>query len=183
MRLIRTAAGTAGVLLLLAGCSSSASKTVTVPGGSAPTSVATSATVTAPATHPGLGAPQKLIFSGGTAAMTVLKVVDPATPTEGKEAPGIRDVAAQIRIVGGTGTFTSGPMYTLQGFDANGQRLTKHVDWPTSAGPELDALTGVTVAAGDTQSGFVTFEVPAGAKLARIQYTPPGGAAVEWTVS
>lgn len=181
MRKAMTAAGAAGVLLLLAGCSSS--KSVAVSSGNTPAGVATSATAAAPAKHPGVGVPQTLKFSGGTATMTVLKVVDPVIPTQGKEDPGMRDVAAQIRIVGnGPGTFTSGTMITLLAFDANGQNLEKHIDWSTSAGPELDALTGVTVAAGDTRSGFVTFIVPTGAKVARIQYIPPGGSAVEWTV-
>lgn len=181
MRLIQTTAGAAGVLLLLAGCSSSASKPTTEPGSTVPASVATSPT---PATHPGLGTAQKLTFSGGTATMTVLKVVDPAIPTQGKEDPGMRDVAVQIRIVGnGPATFTSGTMLTLRAYDADGQDLEKHVGWDTSAGPELDALSGVTVAAGDVQSGFVSFIVPTGAKLVRVQYTPTGGQMVEWTVS
>lgn len=185
MRHARVAvAAVAGASLLLAGCSNGTSKPT--PAATSQAAAVAGAATPAPAApkRAGLGVAQKLTFSGGTATMTVLKVVDPATPTEGKEAPGIRDVAVQIRIVGnGPATFASGAMITLAGFDADGQRLQKHVDWPTSAGPELDALTGVTVAAGDMQSGFVTFEVPTGAKLARIQYTPPGGAAVEWTVS
>ena len=174
----------AAALLLLAGCSSSTSKATAASSSTAPTSVATSAAPVPPVpAHAGLGTPQKLTFTGGTATMTVLKLVDPAKPTQGKEAPGIRDVAVQIRLVGGNGTFASGPMYTLQGFDASGQRLQKHIDWPTSAGPELNTRTGVTVAAGDTEQGFLTFEVPTGAKLTRIQYVPPGGPAVEWTLS
>lgn len=169
----------AGVVLLLAGCSSSSK-----PAASTPAGTTASAPVAAPASHPGLGTPQTLKYTGGTATMTVLKVVDPAKPTQGTEEPGFRDVAVQIRIVGdGPKTFTSGAMVTLSAFDANGQSVEKHVEWPTSAGPELDALIGVTVAAGDTQSGFVVFEVPPGAKLARLQYTPPGGPMVEWALS
>jgi len=134
--------------------------------------------------HPGLGTSQTLKFSGGAATMAVLKVVDPAKPTQGTEKTGFRDVAVQIKITGnGPATFTSGTMITLLAFDADGQNLEKHIYWSTSAGPELDALTGVTVAPGDTQSGFVTFMVPTGAKLARLQYTPPGGSMVEWTLS
>lgn len=182
MRYARTAPAVLGVLLTLAGCSSSISKPAATSNAAAPATVTTSTPAPAAPAHPGLGVSQNLKFSGGAATMTVLKLVDPAKPTEGKEAPGIRDVAVQIRIVGDTGAFKSGPMYTLQGFDADGQALKKHIVWPTSAGPELDTLTGVTVAAGDTQSGFVVFMAPTGAKLARLQYTPPGGSAVEWTL-
>lgn len=183
MRYVHTAAAVgAGVVLLLAGCSSSSKPAASAPAGAS--SSAASAPAAAPASHPGLGASQKLTFSGGTATMTVLKVVDPAKPTQGSEAAGIRDVAVQIRIVGGgPATFTTGTMITLRAFDANGQDLEKHVAWSTSAGPELDALSGVTVAPGDVASGFVTFMVPTGAKLARLQYTPPGGSMVEWALS
>lgn len=186
MRHVRIAAvGAAGVVLLLAGCSSS-SKPAAAPSGTAPaatSSASTSAASPAPATHPGLGVSQTLKFSGGTATMTVLKLVDPAKPTQGAEKTGFRDVAVQIKITGnGPAAFTSGTMITLLAFDADGQNLEKHIYWSTSAGPELDALAGVTVAPGDTRSGFVTFMVPTGAKLARLQYTPPGGSAVEWTV-
>lgn len=181
MRKAMTAAGAAGVLLLLAGCSSS--KSAAVSSGNTPAGVATSATTVAPAKHPGVGVPQNLKFSGGTATMTVLKVVDPATPTQGKEGPGIRDVAVQIKVVdNGPAVFRTGTM-ALLAFDADGQNLEEHSEWPTSAGPELDTINGVNAAAGDIQSGFVTFMVPTGAKLARLQYTPPGGAAVEWTLS
>lgn len=154
------------------------------------TGTTTSGAVAAPAipaaatpTKAGPGAPQTLNYSGGTATITVLKVVDPAKPTQGTESAGLRDVAVQIRIVGnGPKVFTSGMMSTLHGLDADGQHLNIHAGWPTSAGPELDVVGGVSVASGDTESGFVTFEVPTGAKLTRVQYTPPGGAMVEWTV-
>lgn len=183
----RTVLPAAVLALTLAACSSSTSKPAS-PGTASTTSpgaVAAAATPAAGAAkHAVLGTPQTLKFTGGTATMTVLTVVDPAKPTQGSEKAGIRDAAVQIRIVGnGPAVFTSGAMITLQGFDAAGQRLQKHLAWPTSAGPELDALTGVTVAAGDTEQGFVVFEVPDGAKVARLQYTPPGGAMVEWALS
>lgn len=177
-RVTTTAALGAGVVLLLAGCSSSSKPAATS------SSTATSAPAAAPASHPGLGTSQTLKFAGGTATMTVLKVVDPVTPTNGAETAGLRDVAVQVRFVGnGPATFTSGMMSTLHGFDANGQAIEMHAEWPTSAGPELDVVAGVSVAAGDTQQGFITFEVPTGAKLARLQYTPSGGSMVEWTLS
>lgn len=168
-------------VLALAGCSSSSKPAASTPAGT--TGTTASAPAAAPASHPGLGASQTLKFAGGTATMTVLKVVDPVTPKNGSEPAGIRDVAVQVRIVGdGPAAFTSGLMSTLHGFDANGQAIDVHAEWPTSAGPELDVVTGVSVAAGDTQSGFITFEVPTGAKLARLQYTPPGGPMVEWAL-
>lgn len=174
----------AAAALALAGCSSSSKPAATGTIGDAGSTHGSTAPAPVAQSHAALGTPQTLKFSGGTATMTVLKLVDPAKPTQGKENPGIRDVAVQIKFVdNGPATFTSGTMITLLAFDASGQNLEKHVEWSTSAGPELDALTGVTVAAGDTQSGFVTFMVPTGAKLARLQYTPPGGAMVEWTLS
>lgn len=177
MRHVRTATVGAGVALLLAACSSSTS----TPAASSPAGVATTAPA-APATHPGVGASQTLKFAGGTATMAVLKLVDPAMPTQGKENPGIRDVAVQIKVVdNGPAAFRTGTMMLLA-FDADGQNLEEHSEWPTSAGPELDTITGVNAAAGDTQSGFVTFMVPTGAKIARLQYTPPGGTAIEWAL-
>lgn len=181
MRHVRTAA-VAGVVLLLAGCSSSSKPAATAPAAASSTAV--SAPAAAPASHASLGTPQTLKFSGGTATMTVLKVVDPAKPTQGHEDPGVRDVAVQLKFVNsGPGTFATGTMMTLLAFDADGQILEEHSDWPTSAGPELNTIIGVNAAAGDTQSGFVTFIVPAGAKLARLQFTPPGGSMVEWKLS
>jgi len=173
----------AAVVLALAGCSSSSKPAAA--GTAASISVAGSATPAPSApSHPGLGTSQTLKFTGGTATMAVLKLVDPAKPTQGTEKTGFRDVAVQIKITGnGPATFTSGAMITLLAFDADGQNLEKHIYWSTSAGPELDALAGVTVAPGDTRSGFVTFMVPTGAKLVRLQYTPPGGSMVEWTLS
>lgn len=180
----RTVLPVAVLVLTLAACSSSTSKPATTPTSAAGVAGPATPAATSVAAHPGLGTPQTLKYAGGTATMTVLTVVDPAKPTQGSEKAGIRDVAVQIRIVGnGPAAFTSGAMITLQGFDAAGQRLQKHLAWPTSAGPELDALTGVTVAAGDTEQGFVAFEVPDGAKVVRLQYTPPGGTMVEWTLS
>jgi hypothetical protein len=182
MRHVRTAAALgAGVVLLLAGCSSSSKPAATGTIGDAGS---THGSIAPASAHAKLGTPQTLKYAGGTATMTLLKLIDPVTALHGTEGPGKRDVAVQVRIVGnGPAPFASGLMTTLHVFDAAGQRLGFHADWPTSAGPELDVVGGVNVAAGDTESGFVVFVVPVRAKAARFQYTPPGGSMVEWTLS
>ena len=117
--------------------------------------------------------------------MTVVKVIDPDTPSNQVEAPaaGNRFESIQFRIVNtGSGTYQDDPLYEITAKDAGGQNMRQHVVTSTAAGAQMPS--SVSLAPGDTALGYVTFDVPAGDKITQAQYSLNGGFGTigEWQI-
>ena len=92
----------------------------------------------------------------------------------------------QFQLLGkGTGTYSDDPQIDVDVTDAAGQSFDPEIMVsPTKAGRQLSS--DVDLAPGDKALGFLTFQVPAGDKVAMVQFKLNGGmfwAAGEWTVS
>lgn len=123
---------------------------------------------------------------GEKMTVTVVKVVDPA---EGKDEifqpqQGMRFVAVQFRLRNtGTAVYDDSPGNGAALVDSEGQSFSESLN-ETSAGPSFAG--SVTTKPGSTALGFITFEVPKGSKVAKIQFTLDSGMADEtgeWVVS
>jgi hypothetical protein len=113
--------------------------------------------------------------TGEAADVTAVKVAD---NTEGadeftKPGDGKRFVAVQFRIKAtGTKGYNDAPQNSAKLIDAQGQSYGSTVA-DTKAGPAFQVPA--TIAAGESALGFVTFEVPADAKLAEVQFALDSG--------
>ncbi|MFJ8594897.1 DUF4352 domain-containing protein [Streptomyces sp. NPDC093598] len=123
---------------------------------------------------------------GERVAVTVVKVVDPAQPENEFSSPdsGMRFVAVQFRLKNiGTQVLDEAPDNGAKLRDRQGQQFNSTVD-DTAAGPGFGG--SLTLTPGDTGLGFVTFEVPTGSEIARIQFALASGFARsigQWTVT
>lgn len=171
----------AAVLLLAAGCSSSGSKAAV---SQTPALSATSSQASAAAQLNKLGSTAEVKTATGTLDVTALKVVDPAKPAEStlKLNGGDRWVAVQFRFTNKGPGAASGPLYGMRGLDAQNRPISVQADAEIAAGPSISTLAGLNLAPGDSLLGYVTFRVPEGAKLVRVQYAPPGGSMAVWTI-
>ena len=120
-------------------------------------------------------------------AVTVVKVVDPATPDGDflKPDAGNRWVSVQFKLHNiGTTPYDDSP--------SNGSRITDQEDQhfdaafaaTTTAGPAMPA--GVKLAPGKSAVGYITFELPKSSKLATVQFALDSGFSDdtgEWTIS
>lgn len=173
MRIIIAAA----VALLAAACSSTSSKPV---AQLAPTTTVAAAA----AQHNGLGSTITVKTKSGPVDVTPLKVVDPAKPANpDMHISSGRWTAVQFRFVNKGTMSVSENFYGLSASDAQGQQIRIQADADVAAGPSIEILSGLHLGPGDTLLGYITFEVPDGARLARIQYSPPGGSMAEWTLT
>ncbi|MEU3724436.1 hypothetical protein [Streptomyces sp. NPDC031705] len=95
--------------------------------------------------------------------VTLTRVVDPAGTADAD-----RLVAVELRLENtGTVAYRDSPAPAAHLLDTAGQRFTG-LDTATGAGPSLPGT--LTLAPGDSASGFVTFRLPAGAGLAAVQF-------------
>lgn len=111
-----------------------------------------------------------------TADVTAVKVVDPAEPGDEffKPADGKRWVAVQFRIKATGKAYSDSPFNSAKAIDAEGQAYgTTLAD--TKAGQSFDG--SMNIAPGESGLGFVTFEVPKDAKIAKVQFTLESGMA------
>ncbi|MFF4342210.1 DUF4352 domain-containing protein [Kitasatospora sp. NPDC001540] len=182
--------------LLLAACTSTAHVTTTAnsptPATSDPdlltASASASASPSASAATAAVGSTIALKGTGDGEAcdVTVVKVVDPAAPKDQYSSPeaGKRYVAVQFRLKNtGTASYSDSPGNGAQLVDTEGQRFTDTYQ-ETTAGPSFSG--SVAIAPGDTALGFVTFEVPASSRIAKVQFALNSGFANgigQWTVS
>lgn len=163
-----------GLGMLAAGCgSSSVSTTPAKTPTTAPTNPANPS-----ASQAGVGSTINLTdtSNGNKIAVTVVKVVDPDSTTNQFETPsaGDRYVSIQYQIVNtGTTSYQDDPQFEITAKDASGQNLQEPLAVSTSAGPQLPSSINLTP--GDKALGYVTFEVPAGDKVAQTQYAENGG--------
>ncbi|MFE5332549.1 hypothetical protein ACFRCG_39845 [Embleya sp. NPDC056575] len=195
MRHHTTAALATAALLALAGCSdsdSSSKPAAQPPGTAAPAASAPQATVggatATPAGPPApvpIGQPVTLLRDGGSGiTMTAAQALDVATGTEpsGAAPAGSRLYAVQWRIqASGTQAISSSPAMGSTVIDDQGQQypvLTRDI----TAGPAMPL--SVSIAAGDSRTGWVVYAVPTTAKITKVQYSPGLGLAADtgtWT--
>lgn len=172
-----------GVALALAGCGESSIDDR--PTAQAPETVDTSpAEATEEPTTTTTEAPKARVGStvsldgqeeGVKVDATVVKVVDPAPPGQ-FGAPKGRLVAIQIKLTNtGTQPYTDSPSNGAKLVDKEGQSFTTTFG-DSTAGPPIGS---VTIAPGDSRLGFLTFDVPKGAALAKFQLTLDSGFADE----
>ncbi|MFF7632503.1 DUF4352 domain-containing protein [Kitasatospora sp. NPDC008050] len=106
---------------------------------------------------------------GATADVTVVKVVDnAASANDFHPADGKRWIAVQFRIKNtGTAAYSDAPDNGASVLDDKGQSYSAVVA-DTTAGPSFP--TPANIAPGDSALGFITFEVPSDAKIAKTQF-------------
>jgi hypothetical protein len=123
--------------------------------------------------------------SGDTYSVTLVKVIDPAQAADGITTPdsGKRFAGAVFRIKALSGS----PQYEDANNDAviigsNGQTYT--ADFDDIAGYTNFANGTIHVAQGETVIGAVTFQIPDGVKVAKVQWGAASnfGSAVQWDV-
>ncbi|AJF70143.1 hypothetical protein SVTN_33895 [Streptomyces vietnamensis] len=106
-------------------------------------------------------------------AVTVVKVVDPATGKDTRPGAGERYVAVQIRLHNtGAEVYSDAPDNSAKVVDAQGQRFNSWIT-ETTAGPGFGGT--VTIPVGDTALGYITFKVPSDSKITKIQFTMESG--------
>lgn len=108
---------------------------------------------------------------GERAAVTVVKVVDPAKLSS--PDAGMRLVAVQFRLKNiGTQVVNEAPNNDAKVRDTQGQQFNSTIA-DTAAGPGFGG--SVTLTPGDTALGFLVFEVPTGSKIDTIQFALASG--------
>ncbi|MER6784367.1 DUF4352 domain-containing protein [Streptomyces sp. NPDC000658] len=123
---------------------------------------------------------------GESLAVTVVKVVDPAAAQDEFSSPdaGKRFVAVQFRLRNtGSAVYNDSPENGTKARDTQGQQFGASIE-ETAAGPDFGG--SVTLVPGDTALGFITFEVPANSKIAKVQFAMASGFASnlgQWDVT
>ena len=192
MKLIKFAAVpvialTAGISLAACGPTVTKTPATHTPATSAPASSSAPAT-TAPAqaTTGHVGDTFTATTSNGDKyTVTLVKVIDPATSSDNYSTPknGFRFVGAVFTVTGVSGSLT----YE----DANNDASVVGSDTQTYT-PDFSPIAGYTnfnsgdidVTAGQTVTGAVTFQVPSGVQVDRVQWQANGfGQHATWTVS
>lgn len=176
------------VVIIIALVLSSGGGVSTTPSGTsaAPKNSPSSAPATHQATTAGIGSYFDVQDSSGDSyRVTLVKVIDPAQGADQFTTPnnGNRFIGAVFTIKALTGS----PRDEDANSDAalvgsNGQTYT----------PDFDNIAGytnfnngdITVAQGDTATGAVTFQVPIGVMVSKIQWSESGGfgSTVQWNV-
>jgi archaellum component FlaG (FlaF/FlaG flagellin family) len=110
------------------------------------------------------------------AAVTVTKVVDPTTATDGISAPlpGNRFVAVEITIKNtGTVAFEETPVNCARLVDGSGRGFDTETILSVAAGPVFD--TSVRLRPGEQATGYVVFDIPTSAEAAYVQFALDSG--------
>jgi hypothetical protein len=153
-------------------------------GASSPLAKASSSAASRPAAAAGVGSYFDVKDSAGdTYRVTLTKIIDPAQGADQFTTPdaGNRFVGAVFTIKAISGS----PQDEDANSDAvlvgsNGQSYT--ADFSSIAGYTNFSNGEIRVAQGESSTGAVTFQVPDGVKVAKVQWTPGGilGSAVQW---
>jgi hypothetical protein len=112
---------------------------------------------------------------GSTATITLVRVIDPAQPSNQYETPdpGDRLIAAEFKIVNTGTAFQPEPNLDATAFDSAAHSYS--TDYRDIAGCPSFA-NNVALYTGDTVDGCVAFRAPSGAQITKIEYTEQGGA-------
>jgi hypothetical protein len=137
-----------------------------------------------PKAAPGIGSSLTLhsFIYGSTARVTLLKVIDPATPSYPSRLhprPGDRWVAVRLKIRGLRGTWTDVP--------ANDGRLIdslkrSHRAFPPEWGTVEPRMPPLSLDPGRAQAGNLVFELAKTARVRAFRYVVSGGDAGTWDV-
>lgn len=125
--------------------------------------------------------------NGGEIAVTAIKVVDPVRSTDGFSTPdaGNRYFAVQFSIKDtGQSAYDDSPANGAKVVDTQSQQFSADITLDKStAGPGLPAET--KLAPGDQALGYLVFQVPKAAKVAKVQFSQSSGFGDtgEWVVS
>jgi hypothetical protein len=162
----------AGSLLVLGAtaCSSSSEPTMSTSAKSSTKGSSSDQKKPASAAKVGDTLALKGTIEGTEVDVTVVKIVDNAqgedeftTPDSGK-----RFVAVQFKFKNtGKKAYSDSPENGAKVFDAQGQSYDTDFN-TTKAGPGFDG--SVNVAPGDTALGFITFQLPKGVAIKKIQF-------------
>ncbi|GJF34724.1 hypothetical protein KNE206_74240 [Kitasatospora sp. NE20-6] len=147
------------------------------PGSAAPASAGGASKAAAPsAAKVGDTIALKGFEKNSTADVTVVKVVDNAEGEDefSKPADGKRFVAVQFRIKATGKAYSDAPSNSAKLLDTQGQSYDAGF-YDTKAGQGFSG--SVDVAPGESGLGFLTFEVPVGTVLDRVQFTLDSGMA------
>ena len=152
---------------------STSTTAVSATGGTGSTPTTTSPTTTVPEAHVG----STLKVSNGTqaAAVTLVKVIDPAAGADQFTTPnaGDRFVGVEITIDAINGTLTGDANSDVVVIGSDNQTYT--ADFDSIAGCTNFNNGEFTVAAGDTSTGCVTYQIPTGITVSKVQFIPDGG--------
>ncbi|WLW53895.1 DUF4352 domain-containing protein [Streptomyces sp. YU58] len=126
------------------------------------------------------------VDDGEALAVTLVKVIDPARAENAYSSPdaGKRFVAVQFRLKNtGTAVYSDSPGNGARIVDTQGQQFDSTYEG-TAAGPDFPG--SITVAPGDSALGFITFEVPAASRIAKVQFAMNSGFSAhtgQWNVT
>ncbi|MEY9878069.1 hypothetical protein ABH931_007593 [Streptacidiphilus sp. MAP12-33] len=122
-----------------------------------------------------------------SADITVVKIVDNPAGADDYTTPdaGKRFVAVQFRIkVTGGKAYSDSPSNGAKLVDSQGQSYDADIASDTKAGTSFPAIENLAL--GATGLGFITFQVPTGAKITQIQFGLDSGMADQtgqWSVN
>ncbi|OKJ11750.1 DUF4352 domain-containing protein [Kitasatospora sp. CB01950] len=117
----------------------------------------------------------KGVEKSNAADVTLVKVVDNAEGANEytKPADGKRFVSVQFRVKAtGSAAYADAPANSAKILDDQGQGYSATVA-ETKAGPEFPVPANI--APGESALGFITFEIPSGAKLDKVQFALNSG--------
>lgn len=123
--------------------------------------------------------------TGSKISVTAVSVVDPTVATDGFSSPdaGNRYVAVRFRFTNtGTAAYDDSPSNGAKVIDDQGQQFDADLVEKIKAGVVLPAQ--VKAAPGAVVSGYLVFQVPKTAKLAKVQFSMDSGFGEtgEWTL-
>jgi hypothetical protein len=185
LRTRRTAAVLLGAALLAAATTACGPTDSTV--STSPKSTAAAPAAGGGSSAPAADAPKNAVAKTGdtialkgteksnSADVTLVKVVDGAKGADEYTEPaaGKRYVTAQFRIKAtGSAAYSDAPHNSAKLIDAQGQNYEATIA-ETVAGPEFPVP--LSVAPGESALGCITFEVPADAKLDKVQFALDSG--------
>jgi hypothetical protein len=119
-------------------------------------------------------------------AVTVVQVVPSATSAEAGFAPSSGDqwVAVELCVKNlASAPYVDSPNDSVTAIDEAGQSYPAEDDAPTTVGPEFAERLALTT--GSSSTGVVTFEVPSGDKIIKLQFAPAEGTGTDvgsWTL-
>lgn len=114
---------------------------------------------------------------GEKVAVTVVKVVERTTASDGfsKPAKGKRFAAVQFRLHNvGKSSYQDSPGNGAKVLDSQGQSYPSYIVGDVAAGPSF-ANGSVNIAPGETQLGYVAFQVPTTFKISKVQFGTDSG--------
>lgn len=185
-RIIGTGACAVIALTTMGASSCDPGTTVNQPSTPAP-STAPSAAASAAAAAAHVGATLTLNGSSGEKLqVTLVKMVDPAHPTNQFVAPpaGMREVAVELRFKNvGSAAYSESLLLDATVLDAASRSYSVDISGDTTAGPGFPSDL-VSIAAAESADGFLTFRVPTATPVTQVKLSASafGGDKGEWLV-